>query len=100
MPCAAAVRARFREHHVTAGRLHDADAVARGTASLGRGEPAGALAGVAALLPGDRQRPLGPAQRLVETENNCLVQIRAAFGRAVLVPDAALLEYVGEQITE
>ena len=99
-PGPAAVRARLREHHVPARRLHRARAVALRAAALGGVQPAGAAARAAALLPRHRDVPLPAAHRLFEGDRDRLMQIRAALRLVAPALRRALLQDVGEEIAE
>src|SRR5207245_1497613 len=81
---AAAMRARLREHHVAAGRFDDAGAMAMRAATLGGVQPARAVARPAMLLPGDGDRTLAAAHRVLEAERDRLMQIGAALWHARL----------------
>ena len=77
---AAAARARLREHHVAARRLHHAGAVA-GAARRPRRAAAGpALARAAVLLPGHRQRAAGRRASPLRTRRDRLSADRRRVG--------------------
>src|SRR5207237_1256621 len=96
---AAAVRTRFREHHVPARRLHRAGAMAVRASALARVQPARAAARPAVRLSCDSELPLPAANRLFEGQRDRLVEIGAPR-RFVALPRLALMKDVGKEIAE
>src|SRR5262245_47428552 len=95
----ATLRARLREDHVAARRLHRAAAVAVRAATLGRVQAPDAAAAPAALLPRDGDLVTPAAERVVEAELDGVMQIGAARHR-LAAPAFAVMPDVGEQIAE
>ena len=96
----AAVRARLREHHMPARRLHHARTVALHAARLVDRQPSHTLAGAAVFLPRHGHRALAAADRLLEGDAHRLMQVDATLRRTFRAPRVALLEHVREQIAE
>src|SRR5258706_2659362 len=82
-PRSAAVRTRFREHHVAARRFDRARTVALQTSTLRRLEAPAAAARAAMLAARDGDLPLPAAHRVFEADGDRLVEIRPALGSAV-----------------